>query len=86
MFERGERSQTEFKYPKVKKENAISEQNQGEQKSKGCKMKTLAKVQGRTEQLLGCRVDKVSVFSPRFQHCSDIVMDITNFNAKVFNY
>ncbi|GLD64384.1 rho guanine nucleotide exchange factor 25 isoform X1 [Lates japonicus] len=60
MFERGERSETEFKDPKVKKKNAISGQNQGEQKSKGCKMKTLAKVQGRTEQLLGCRVDKIS--------------------------
>lgn len=34
-----------------------------------CKMKTLAKVQGRTGQLLGYEVDKVSVFSNLCAFC-----------------
>lgn len=57
----------------MKQKDATVGQTQGEQKSK---MKTLAKVQGRTEQLLGYMVDKVSVFAPQDQHHSFEVMEI----------
>lgn len=58
-----EKNETECKDTEVKKKDAtLQTQTQEERKSKGCKMKTLAKVQERTEQLLGYKVDKVSVF------------------------
>lgn len=61
MLELGEKNETEFKDIKVKKKDATLGQTRGERRSKGCKMKTLAKVQERTEQLLGYRVDKVRI-------------------------
>lgn len=50
-------------------------------KRKDAKIKTLAKVHGRTEELLDYKVDEVSVLGLQGQCCSSEVMEISNFKG-----